>query len=222
MSKENQHTLEIYEKLFQEYFEGTKRRIRSRGVEKSAIKAEQEHNFWFEGFKTLGDHADILEIGSADGLGAKALAKHGFNVTASDTVGGFIDELKKNGLNPIWFNVLKDHLDHQFDGILAWHVFVHFTPKDLGVALDNIHSILRPGGRLIFDVQTRGEENGEISEWVDYEGDYHLGAKRFFQYYSESGARKKINDAKFETLKFEHHDSDSGIGWLRFVVTPKS
>lgn len=222
MSKENQKTLEVYEELFQEYFNGTKRRIKSRGTEKTAKKAEVEHSFWFEGFKALDTHADILEIGSADGLGAKALAKHGFNVTTSDTVGGFIKELEKNGLKPIKFNVLIDHLDCHFDGVLAWHVFVHFTPEDLKIALKNIHSILRPGGRLIFDVQTRGEENGEISEWVDYEGDYHLGAKRFFQYYSESGAKKIINAAKFETIKFEHHNSDSGIGWLRFVVTPKS
>ncbi|MBR6505769.1 class I SAM-dependent methyltransferase [Candidatus Saccharibacteria bacterium] len=222
MSKENQKTLEVYEELFQEYFNGTKRRIKSRGIEKSAKKAIIEHNYWFEGFKTLGDHADILEIGSADGLGAKALAKHRFNVTTSNTVGGFIKVLEKSGLKPIKFNVLIDRLDCQFDGVLAWHVFVHFTPEDLKIALKNIHDILRPGGRLIFDVQTRGEENGEIAEWLDYEGDYHLGAKRFFQYYSESGVRNIIDDANFKTVKFERHNSDSGIGWLRFVVTPKS
>lgn len=222
MSKENRDTLEVYEKLFQEYFNGTKRRIKNRGAEKTAIKAKLEHSFWFEGFKTLGNHADILEIGSADGLGAKALAEYGFNVTASDTVGGFIDELEKNGLNPIKYNVLIDHLDCQFDGVLAWHVFVHFTPNDLKIALKNIHSILRPEGCLIFDVQTRGEKSGEISEWIDYDGDYHLGAKRFFQYYSESAVRKIINDTDFKIIKFERHNSDSGIGWLRFVVSSES
>ncbi len=222
MSKENRDTLEVYEKLFQEYFNGTKRRIKNRGAEKTAIKAKFEHSFWFEGFKTLGNHADILEIGSADGLGAKALAEYGFNVTASDTVGGFIDELEKKGLNPIKYNVLIDHLDRQFDGVLAWHVFVHFTPNDLKIALKNIHSILRPEGCLIFDVQTRGEKSGEISEWVDYDGDYHLGAKRFFQYYSESAVRKIINDTDFKIIKFERHNSDSGIGWLRFVVSSES
>jgi len=221
MSKENQKTLEVYEELFQEYFNGTKRRIKSRGTEKTAKKAEVEHSFWFGGFKALDTHADILEIGSADGLGAKALAKHGFNVTASDIVGGFIKTLRENGFNPIRFNVLTDRLNLQFDGILAWHVFVHFTPGDLKTALENIRVLLRPRGRLIFDVQTRGDENGEMSEWIDYEGDYRLGAKRFFQYYSESGIRKIIDNTGFEIIKLEKHDSDSGVSWLRFIVTPK-
>lgn len=218
MSKENTKTLKIYEKLFQSYFDGTDRRVKSIGKEAAAKKFEKELEFWLNGFSALPESATILEIGSANGAAAKALAEHGYVATASDTVKGFLDEIKKNGLNPIKFNVLTDKLDKKYHGCLAWHVFVHFTKDDAKTALSNIHSLLYPGGRMIFDVQNSSAKHNKDAEWIDYGGDYHMGAERFFQYYSKDDIERIIKDTGFNIIKLIERKSNSGINWLRLVI----
>ena len=218
MSKENTKTLEIYEKLFQSYFDGTDRRIKSIGKKAAKAKFNKELQFWLDGFSNLPESATILEIGSANGAGVKALMKYGYVGTASDTVQGFLDEIKKNGLDPIRFNVLTDKLDKKYHGCLAWHVFVHFTKDDAKIALSNIYNLLYPGGRLIFDVQNSSAKHNKDSEWIDYDGDYHMGAERFFQYYSRNDIEEIIRNVGFDIIKLIEKESNSGINWFRIVV----
>lgn len=218
MSKENAETLKIYEKLFKSYFDGTERRIKSIGKKVADEKSAKEHEFWFDGFSALPENATILEIGSANGDGVKSLNKHGYVATASDTVQGFLGEIKKNGLEPIKFNVLTDKLNKKYYGCLAWHVFVHFTKDDAKVALFNIHNLLYPGGRLVFDVQNSSARHNKDSEWIDYDGDYHMGAERFFQYYSKEDIEYIIKSTGFNIVRFVEKESNSGINWFRIVV----
>ena len=218
MSKENAQTLEIYEKLFQSYFDGTDRRVKSIGEKAAAEKFAKECQFWLDGFSALPNAATILEIGSANGAGTKALIEHGYTATASDTVQGFLDEIKKNGLTPIKFNVLTDKLSRKYHGCLAWHVFVHFTKEDAKTALSNIYNLLYPGGRMIFDVQNSSAKHNKDSEWIDYGGDYHVGAERFFQYYPKADIQKIVEDAGFKIIQLIERESNSGINWLRLVI----
>jgi len=218
MSIENAKTLEIYEKSFQSYFDGTDRRAKSIGEKIAVEKFNKECQFWLDGFSALPNAATILEIGSANGAGAKALIEHGYAATASDTVQGFLDEIKRNGLTPIKFNVLTDRLSRKYHGCLAWHVFVHFTKEDAKVALLNIYDLLYPGGRLVFDVQNSSAKHNKDSEWIDYDGDYHMGAKRFFQYYTKDDIEYIIKNAGFNIVKLIERESDSGINWFRLVV----
>lgn len=218
MSKENAKTLEVYEELFQSYFDGTDRRVKSIGKKAAAEKFDKECQFWLDGFSDLPNAATILEIGSANGAGTKALIEHGYTATASDTVKGFLDEIKNNGLDPIKFNVLTDKIDKKYHGCLAWHVFVHFTKDDAKTALSNIHSLLYPGGRMIFDVQNSSAKHNKNSEWIDYGGDYHMGAERFFQYYSKADIQKIVEDAGFKIVQLVERKSNSGINWLRLVI----
>ncbi|MBR3329519.1 class I SAM-dependent methyltransferase [Candidatus Saccharibacteria bacterium] len=217
MSEENRKTLEIYEGYYGEFLVGTERRNKTVGEKLVQEKIKKKQKFWDKGFKILPRPAKILEIGSGDGLGAKALMELGYLVTPSDAVEGFLREIRKNGLQPIKYNVLTDKLEQEYDGVLAWHVFVHFTKKDLLVALENLFQVLRPGGRLIFDVQNGEGKGNKKSEWVDYAGDYHMGVERFFQYYSEDDVRKIMERVGFRIIKLGVHKSSSS-GWIRVVA----
>lgn len=218
MSKENQKTLEIYGRYYGEFLASLERRRKVKGDKKIDEKIAREAELWDSGFKVLPRPARILEIGSGSGVEAKALAKLGYEVTPSDVVEGFLSEIRKNGLNPIKYNVLTDKLEGKYDGVLAWHVFVHFTKEDTEVALENLFEVLNPGGRLIFDVKSREEKDEKTEEWIDYGGDYHMGVKRFFRYYSEREIREMVSQAGFEVISFEKYKSSSGVEWLRLVV----
>lgn len=218
MSKENNKTLEVYDKLYQSYFDGTKRRVKNIGNDAAAKKFAEECQFWLDGFSALPKNSTILEIGSANGDGSKALNKHSYVTTPSDTVDGFLSEIKRNGLEPIKLNILADKPDKKYHGCLAWHVFVHFTKKDAGTALSNIYDLLYPGGRFVFDVQNSSAEHNKDSEWIDYDGDYHLGADRFFQYYSKNDIKKIIEKTGFKIINLVEKESSSGINWFRIVL----
>ena len=53
----------------------------------------------------------------------------GYNVTASDVADDFLKAIKKNGLEPIKFNVLEDDFIGKYFGIFCWRVFVHFSSR---------------------------------------------------------------------------------------------
>ena len=209
MSRENQKTLQVYEKYYRAYLEGEAKREKARPG-----KTKKEARFVDEGFKSLPRPTRILEIGSGSGLMAKALSSLGYLVTPSDAVEGFLQEMRKNGLQPIKYNVLTDEGARKYDGVLAWRVFVHFTREDLEMALAKILELLRLGGRLVLSVQD-GNAGGE---WVDYGGDYQMGAKRFFQYYAEENLRELVEQAGFRVVILKAHKSNAGIKWLYLVA----
>lgn len=222
MSKENTETLKVYDRLYKSYFDGTKRRIENIGADVANEKFAKECQFWLDGFSTLPKNSTILEIGSANGDGSKALMKHGYTATPSDIVDGFLDEIRKNGLNPIKLNIINDKPIKKYHGCLAWHVFVHFTKEDAKDALFNIYDLLYPGGRLVFDVQNSNAKHNKNSEWIDYDGDYHLGADRFFQYYFKKDIKDIIKNAGFRIIELVEQKSSSGINWLRIVLEKPS
>lgn len=218
MSKENQQTLEVYERYYNEFFAGTVRRAKSRGAAKTTERQKEDCDFWDDGFRILGKHAKILEVGSADGTGAQALAGRGYDVQPSDAVEGFLAKIRENGLVPLKFNVLTDQLEGRFQGILAWHVLIHLTKADFSKALKNLYRTLYPGGRLVFDLQNSEDRDGTKSGWVDYDGDYHLGAKRYFCYHTGAEARDALEKAGFKVVKLDYYGGDSGVRWLRIVA----
>lgn len=117
-------------------------------------------------FSTVTDKSlvSILDIGAGDGRNSIAIAKKGYKLTALETsnVGRdlIIDEATKAGVSDL-IRVSKADLlkvddtklpEKKYDFVLMSHVSQHFTEEDFQVMMKNIAKMLKPGGKVVFDV----------------------------------------------------------------------
>ncbi len=217
MSIENEKTLKVYDEYADTYLETVTRHSQS-NPEKARIKKENLQQFLKESFNSLPPRNQIFEIGSGDGENAEFLSSLNFRVVASDVSEGFIKVVQNRGMSCRKFNVLKDDFDRKYDGALAWRVFVHFTKEDLKVALQKIFSTLRPGGIFVFNVLNTVDHDNQEGAWVDFEGDYHMGIERYFNYYKEEEVDEFIKNAGFEIQNKKHEGGDTGKRWIIYAV----
>ncbi len=216
MSEQNQATLEVYQKTAQRYMENT---ITHDNLDPA--KAEQKRrrleNFLAESFATLPDNADVFEIGAADGQNSRYLSSLGFNVMATDVADAFLQEMAAHKMKIMKFNALTDDFPQQYSGVLAWRIFVHFTPDDARVVMQKVHAALKDGGRFIFNAINR-EFKDVDEEWADFPGEYKMNAERFFHYYRKDELEKIATDAGFKIVNFHFEGGETGKKWLVFVV----
>lgn len=100
MSKENEKTLEVYQKKASIYIENNINHSRIDLV-KAKHKQQKPEQLIRDSFSELPKQSKIFEIGSGDGINAKFIESLGFNITASDVADDFIMASKKRGLNTI-------------------------------------------------------------------------------------------------------------------------
>ena len=216
MSIQNQKTLDIYQRVAKNYLESTK--LANVTYKSQAEKAKRElHDFIKKTFKTVPIGSKVLEVGSADGEISKYIQNLGYDVTPSDVANDFLKELKNKGLNPIKFNLLTDDFKDKYSAIFCWRVFVHFTKSDSLQALKRGYNALNKNGIIIFNVINK-ECKTVDKEWVDFPDVYHLGEKRFFNYYSKEEMDKIISKTKFKIIDFHNSIAENGISWLVYVL----
>ncbi len=214
MSRENEQTLKVYDKCALNYIKSILAH-NEKDLEKAAKKQAETETFLKEGFSSLAPRDKILEIGSGNGENAEYLVGLNYRVIASDVSEQFRKTIREKGLKCCKLNILTDEIDSLFDGVLAWRVFVHFTPEDLEVAAKKIFGALRLGGRFVCNIINK-EAYGVDSEWRDFDNEYHLGAERFFQYYSKEQAEKIFTDAGFEIAEFSYAGENNK--WMLLVL----
>ena len=218
MSEENKKTLEIYEKYGKNYLDNAKHRnsLKQKEVDEEYKKAI------LDGFGCLGKRARILEIGAGSGEASLMAKKLKFKAYASDVPEYFLDVIRATGLPCYKFNVLTDDLEgRKFDGVMAFRVFPHFNPKDLEVALSRVYKLLRPGGRFVgsmINIEDKKVRDG----WYDFPGKYHIGAERYYYYYSQDELKKAFSEAGLVLDKMDIRGGDSGKRWFEFVLTKPS
>ena len=215
MSVENDKTLVVYEKMAQVHLDNLAAHD-ANDPERARKKREKLTADIREAFSSLPAGAKILEIGSCNGVNARALEELGYDVTASDVAPAFIDACKKQGLKTIKFNALKDEFPTGLSGILCLRVFVHFTREDIAEALARIYAALPVGGRFMFNVIDRATHDCD-SEMKDSKGEYFLGAERYYAYYTEKEMLDLINKTDFKIVK-EWHKTGGYNEWLCFVL----
>ena len=216
MSIQNQKTLDIYQRVAKNYLESTK--LANATYKSQAEKAKRElQDFIKKTFKTVPIGSKVLEVGSADGEISKYIQNLGYDVTPSDVANDFLKELKNKGLNPIKFNLLTDDFKDKYSAIFCWRVFVHFTKSDSLQALKRGYNALNNNGIIIFNVINK-ECKTVDKEWVDFPDVYHLGEKRYFNYYSKEEMDKIINKTKFKIIDFHNSIAENGISWLVYVL----
>lgn len=217
MSKENEETLKVYDKYAKVYLE-TGIIHDQHDPEKAKNKKAKLETFLKESFSPLPPRNKIFEIGSGDGENAEFLKSIDYRIVASDVAEDFIKAVESRGVKCRKFNVLKDDFDDKYDGALAWRVFVHFEEEDFALALKKVFATLRPGGVFVFNILNTIDHGNKACAWVDFEGDYHMGVERFFNYYKEEEADKIITDTGFEIQSKKHEGGDTGNRWIVYVV----
>lgn len=216
MSKENKKTVEVYKQTAHLYLANSAEHDRI-DPDKANKKREKLEKLIKESFLTLPENAKVFEIGSGEGKNAKFMKDLGFEVTASDTADDFIEATRKLGVNTIKFDALEDDFPEKYSGMFCWRVFVHFTKDDALKVIQKAYDNLEDGGVFIFNAINR--ETKEIdNEWVDFEGEYHMGVERYYSYFRQEELDNIIHKTKFRIENFHKNGGENNNKWLIYVL----
>ena len=216
MSIENKKTIEVYKEKAKVYLE-TSIKHDNIDPEKAKHKREKLENFIKTNLETLPIGAKVFEIGSADGKNAKYIEKLGYEVIASDIADDFINAIKSKDLRAIKFNILENEFDEKYSAVFCWRVFVHFTKEDAVKVLQKIYDILEKNGLFTFNAMNC-ETKDIDEEWVDFSNEYHMGAKRYYKYFSEKELNEIITKIGYQINTFYKEGGENNNKWLVYVL----
>lgn len=216
MSKENEKTLDVYKQTAHLYLINSAEHDRMDPA-KAEKKRKRLEELIKTNFSSLPKHSKIFEIGSGDGSNSKFIESLGFEVTASDTADSFIEATKNKGLKTIKFNAIEDDFKEKYSGVFCWRVFVHFTKEDAIKIIQKVYNNLEEGGIFIFNAINR-ETKTIDNEWVDFEGEYHMGIERYYSYFKKEDLDNIISKTKFKIKDFHTEGGDSNNKWLVYVL----
>lgn len=217
MSVENQQTLDVYEKYADAYVEGGARR-QQHEPEHTAKKRENLKQWIKAGLEGLPKDAKLFEFGSGDGADVALFEELGYKITPSDAPESFVRIMRDKGLKPVKFNVLVDDFPDTYDGIYSLRVLVHFTAEDAKQTFKKVYQALKPGGRYLFNALNSAGHNNLSEEWVDFEGDYNLGVKRYYKYWQEDELATLLQETGFAIKQMFPDGGDDGQRWFYVVV----
>ena len=216
MSKENKKTLEVYKEKAHLYLATSIEHDKIDPV-KAKKKREKLEELIKANFSSLPKNAKVFEIGSGDGTNAKFIENLGFDVTASDVADDFIKATQSQGLKTINFNALEDDFPEKYYAIFCWRVFVHFTKEDAQKIIQKAYDALENNGIFIFNAMNRETKNID-SEWLDFDNEYHLGAERYYNYFTKTDLDDIIQQTKFQIANFEKEGGENNNRWLIYVL----
>lgn len=216
MSNENKKTIEVYEKNANIYLV-TSIKHDSLDPDKAKRKREKLEKFIKTNIGLLPKGVKVFEIGSGDGSNAKYIEKLGYEVTASDIADDFIDAISSKNLKTIKFNVLEDEFIEKYFAVFCWRVFVHFTKEDATKVLQKVYNILENDGLFIFNAMNR-EIKDVDEEWIDFSNEYHMGAERYYKYFSEEELNEIITKTGYQIYDFRKEGGENNNKWLVYVL----
>ena len=214
MSIENQKTLEIYKEKANVYMSNNQRH-ELLNPEMEYQKRNYVRNLIKKNFSEIPENAKVFEIGSANGENSKYIKSLGYDITASDTVKPFLRCLQNEGLKYIKFNALTDEFIESYFAIFCWRVFVHFTKEDALKVIKKVYNNLEKNGIFIFNALNWDLKRID-NEWLDYEGEYHIGSERFFNYFKREDLEEMIKQLNFQIKYFDYQGDDNK--WMVYVL----
>jgi SAM-dependent methyltransferase len=148
-------------------------------------RREQRDNFATlllrEGKRTL------LELGAGTGTDGRYFQDLGLDVLCTDLSPEMVRLCRAKGLNArVMDNTLFDLPPTSFDAVYAMNSLLHLPSADLPAVLQNIHTVLKPGGLFFMGVYGGVETEG-IWEDDDYQ------PKRFFAFYSDEQLKQILS-----------------------------
>lgn len=216
MSIENKKTVEVYKKTAHLYL-STSNEHDNMDPDRAKEKRENLQNLIKTSFSNLSEHSKVFEIGSGNGDNAKYIKSLGFEVTASDTADAFITATQNQGLTTIKFDALEDDFPEKYSGVFCWRVFVHFTKDDALKLIQKVYDALEDNGIFIFNAINR-EIKTIDNEWVDFEGEYHLGVERYYSYFRKDELDDIIKETDFKIKSFHQEGGENNNKWLIYVL----
>lgn len=219
MSKENKKTIEIYKEKAYMYLSNSEVHD-SLDPNKANKKREKLEILIKESFSELPKKAKVFEIGSGAGENAKFIKSLGYEVTASDIADDFINATQNQGLKTIRFDAIENEFSEKYSAIFCWRVFVHFTKEDAYKVLQKAYNTLENNGVFIFNAINRDIKSID-NEWVDFEGEYHMGVKRYYSYFTKKDLDEMIQQANFQIKEFKIEGGENNNKWLVYVLTKK-
>lgn len=216
MSKENKKTLDVYKKTAHLYLENSQEHDRLDPA-KAEKKREALNELIKISFASIPEHAKVLEIGSGDGTNAKFIQDLGYDITASDTADDFIEATRNKGIPTIKFNALEDNFPEKYFAIFCWRVFVHFTPDDAEKIIQRAYDNLEENGVFVFNAINR-ETKDVDNEWVDFEGEYHMGIERYYNYFRKNELDEMIKKTDFQVANFHTEGGKENNKWLVYTL----
>jgi len=216
MSIENKKEKKIYKEKAEVYLKNNLKHD-SLDMEKAEQKRKKLENLIKTSFFSLPKHAKVFEIGSGDGINAKFIKGLGFEITASDTAEAFIEATRNQGLKTIEFDVLEDVFPEKYFAIFCWRVFVHFTKEDALKTIRKVYDTLEDGGIFVFNAINREIRNID-NEWIDFEGEYHMGAERYYSYFRKEELDNIIKQTDFKIENFYIEGGENNNKWLVYVL----
>lgn len=216
MSIENKKTLEVYQKTAHLYLENSVEHDRL-DPDKAKKKKEALEELIRISFESLPKGAKVFEIGSGDGTNAKYMESLGYDVTASDTADDFVEATRKQGLTTIKFDALEDDFPEKYFAVFCWRVFVHFTKEDALKIIKKVYNNLEENGIFVFNAINR-ETKKVDNEWVDFEGEYHMGVERYYNYFRQDELDDIISQTDFHVQDFHTEGGKNKNKWLVYVL----
>ena len=216
MSRQNQATLAVYDRLAKKYMDNTAAHSQL-SPEKARKKQSTLEQFLFESFNGAIGKGKILEIGSGDGSNALFLKNSGFDIVASDVADAFLASCIAKGLATIKLNAIEDEIPSPLVGVLAWRTFVHFTKEDLVKTFQKIYAALTDDGIFVFNILNKAY-SGIDEQWMDFPDEYEMGEQRFFAYYTGQFIEDLATKTGFSIKTRHEQGGDTGNKWLCFVL----
>jgi SAM-dependent methyltransferase len=163
----------------------------------------------------LGDAKDILEIGCSSGFMLYPLTASGHRCTGVEPSGLFSEFVSSRGL-PVYQSL--DQLRHDtpgalFDVILHFFVLEHIA--DPRAFLKDQLSLLKPGGRIVFEIPNAADPLYSVYDIPAFERFYWSVAHPW--YFSETSLRFLLNDlaCPHEILMDQRYDLSNHMVWAR-------
>ncbi len=164
--------------------------------------------------RALAPGSSVLDVGCGRGVLLGALADRGFEVHGVE-----LSEEAVRGADPrarirIAASLAgADYPQDRFDLVVVWHVLEHL--QDPTEALEEIHRILKPDGRLIVAVPNFSSLQARWTRgaW------FHLDLPRHLYHFPLDGLRRLSEQTGF-TIESEHHFSlrQNPFGWVQSLL----
>ena len=161
--------------------------------------------------------ARLLDIGCGCGDFILACKERGWEVVGAEQAASPIfDRLEELGLDIVAVEGLARLPGASFDAITLWHVFEHLA--DPVALLEEIHRLLKPGGRLLIEVPNFGGWHARLggAAW------HHLDVPRHLLHFSRKTLTRmlvsqQLLPERWSTFSLEYDTFGTAQTWLNWV-----